>query len=57
MKKSYNALLILLALTLISGCENMGTKEAPMESEKMSQVEVVNMEQASTNEGEKSTTE
>ena len=57
MRTSYNALLILLALTLISGCENMGTKEASVESEKISQVEIVNMEQPSTNEGEKSTAE
>ena len=57
MRASNNTLFILLALTFISGCENMGTKETSVESEKMSQVEAVNMEQPSTNEDEKSTAE
>ncbi|MDH5393658.1 MAG: hypothetical protein OEY11_10770 [Gammaproteobacteria bacterium] len=39
MKTPFNTLLIILALTLISGCENMMAKDAPAESEQTSQAE------------------
>lgn len=45
MKAPYNTLLVLLSLSMISGCENMGTKEEAESSNKTSQFEVTNTEQ------------
>jgi len=40
MKTPSNTVLLLLALALISGCENMGTKDDAAESNNVTQTEV-----------------
>lgn len=55
MKAPYNTLLVLLSLSMISGCENMGTKEEAESSNQTSQFEVTNTEQATAVDTNKAT--